>query len=279
MEFEVIVVSYGRDEALIRNHAALRALYPDLPVCWGMQGSLSSRIRDAVAADSQLRLEHREQPHITATLNQCIHSAQADVVIMLDDDARPCPGWLEGFQAAFAAYPLAAYVMGREIRTRAHSLGGVLARGCLEAICRPFVPAAALSSGRLIGWINGAGFLLGNFDLPGTCRVNAPRGCNLALRREAFLELGGFSEEFTGNQWGFEAEFGLRVQRAGLEGIFWGEAMAVHDQEARGGTRTVRTWGNLRHAVHNHVQLNRYLGLWGWIGAVPRLVRAVWKER
>jgi hypothetical protein len=279
VEFEVVVVTYGRDETLLKNYATLRALYPDLPVCWGVQGPVSNRVREAAAADPLLRVEHREQPHITATLNQCIRSSQAQVAVMLDDDAGPCPGWLEGFRAAFAAHPEAAYVMGREIRTRGHGLAGVLARGVLEALCRPFVPAGALSGGRLIGRINGAGFLLGNFDLPGVCRINAPRGCNLAVRRAAFLDLGGFSENFTGNQWGFEADFGLRAQHAGLDGIFWGAAMAVHDQEPKGGTRTVRTWGDLRHAVHNHAQLNRLLGPWAWIGAVPRLVRAAWKSR
>lgn len=279
MEFEIIVVTYGRDETLLENYVALRALYPHLPMCWGVQGVVSDRIREAVAADPLLRLEHREEPHITAALNQCIRSTRAHVAIMLDDDARPCPGWLEAFQAAFDTHPGAAYVMGREIRTRCHSLGGVLARGFLEALCRLFVPAEALSGGRLIGWINGGGLLLGNFDLPGTCRINAPRGCNLALRKAAFLDLGGFSENFTGNQWGFEAEFGLRAQRAGLDGIFWGAAMAIHEQKPEGGTRTVRTWGNLRHTVHNHAQLNRLLSPWAWLGAVPRLIRAAWKGR
>ena len=84
--------------------------------------------------------------YIIAALNQCIRSSEADVVIMLDDDAIPCPGWLEAFEAAFAAYPDAAYIMGREIRTRCHGLGGLLARGLLEAACRPFAPAEALSA-------------------------------------------------------------------------------------------------------------------------------------
>lgn len=279
MRFEAVVVSYGREKVLLENHAALRALYPELPVCWGIQGPLSGEISAAVESDPHLRLEHREQPHITAALNQCIRSSEVDVVIMLDDDARPCPGWLEAFEAAFAVYPDAAYIMGREIRTRCHGLGGLLARGLLEAACRPFAPAEALSAGRLVGWINSAGLLLGNFDLPGVCLINAPRGCNLALRRAAWERLGGFSEDFTGNQWGFEVDFGLRARHAGLKGIFWGAAMAVHDQESGGGTRAVRSWGSLRHAVHNHVQVNRHLGWCGWIGALPRLARAAWKGR
>ena len=138
-----------------------------LAVFSSLTGTLSGEISAAVESDPHLRLEHREQPHITAALNQCIRSSEADVAIMLDDDARPCPGWLEAFEAAFAAYPDAPYIMGREIRTRCHGLGGLLARGLLEAMCRPFAPAEALSAGRLVGWINGAGLLLGNFDLPG----------------------------------------------------------------------------------------------------------------
>ena len=69
MRFEAIVVSYGREKVLLENHAALRALYPELPVCWGIQGILSGKISATIESDPHLRLEHREQPHITAALN------------------------------------------------------------------------------------------------------------------------------------------------------------------------------------------------------------------
>lgn len=273
--YEVIIPSYGRDHLLGDQLAQLRKLYPTLSVCWGLQGEYSPELHDVAAADGQVRIVHRLTPHITATINECVQSSQADFILLLDDDALPCPGWLEAFDEVFRQYPDLAYCMGREVRLgQPWSLVGAWLRLLSESFFVFFVPAKARIHGRIVGWMNALGFLWGNFDLSGTCVINSPRGCNLALHRRRTMELGGFDENFQGNQWGFETEFGLRLQQRGLLGRYCGTAAVLHTQTALGGTRTYRKWSGVKASWHNHELVNKHLGLWAWVGAIPRLLRA-----
>lgn len=281
--FEIIIASYGRDQLLAAQWRQLRCLYPKIPICWGLQGEYGPELDQLAAQDQKLRIVHLPRPQITAVLNACLRSSPARYVVLLDDDALPVPGWLEAFAAIFAQFPELPYAMGREIRqARPVSLGGAWARLGAETLCAPFVPARAKSSGRIVGWMTRAGFLFGNFALSGAALINSPRGCNLALNRALALDQGGFEESFQGTQWGFETEFGLRLQRAGLWGQFCPEAVVLHAQAPDGGTRARQDWSGLSTSLHNHALVNRQLGPWAWIGALPRLARTAlrcWRGR
>lgn len=279
MRHEIVIVSYGRDELLIQNHRVLRQLYPATPVCWGLQGALSHAVREIETNDQSLRIVHRQTPHITATLNDCLGSSNAEIVLLLDDDAVPCPGWLEMMDDVFTRHQGLVYCMGREIRLNSHfNLFHTWLRLASESIHRVFVPQSALSSGRIIGWMTRTGFIIGNFDLSGNCRINSPRGCNMALDRKAALALGGFEEAFRGNHWGFETEFGLRAQAAGHLGYFCGQAVVLHAQTASGGTRSASSWSSLSTSLHNHRLLIRHVGPLAWLGAIPRLARTLYRQ-
>lgn len=274
--YEVIIVSYGRDHLLGAQLKQIRRLYPDVPICWGLQGEYSPALNDLAAGDPGVRIVHHHRPHITETLNACLRTSKAELVFLLDDDALPCPGWMESMELVFQQHPDLVYCMGREIRLSGHpSLLEEWARLCCETVCVPFVPRNARCRGRIVGWMNKGGFLFGNFHLSGSCEINSPRGCNLALHRRRTLELGGFDEDFRGVQWGFETEFGLRLQSCGLRGRYCSEAAVLHAQVPQGGTRAKTDWSGLAVSVHNHRLVNRHLGPCAWIGALPRMGRTL----
>lgn len=273
IEAELVIVSYNRLPTLRATLEGLRRTYPELPVCVGLQGpDRHSELGLALPQDFGVRLLTFEQPSITRTLNACITSSNADVVLMTDDDALPCPGWLEAHLDAFEAEPGLAYTSGREIRMAGRrSAKAELLRIAVETAARPFVPGDATIDGRVVGWMTGLGLLLTNMDRTGTCRINTPRGCNMALDRRTFSANGGFDERFRGNGWGFEPEFGVRLARQGKLGRFVGSAAVLHAEQPTGGSRQAGGGAYLADFRHNHRVLLGTLGRRGWIGSVPRL--------
>jgi GT2 family glycosyltransferase len=57
--------------------------------------------------------------------------------------------------------------------------------------------------------------------------------CNLAVRRERFLSLGGFDEEFL-QPFGEDMEFAWRMRRAGFATVFAPEALVIHPPRYHG---------------------------------------------
>lgn len=272
MKTELVIVSYNRSDILAATLANIRQLYPDLPICLGLQGGDAEALAQHFEQAFAVRAICLEAPSVTKTLNSCLLSSSADLVLMLDDDAVPCPGWLEAHAAAFEADADLAYSSGREIRVhKGRSVPSELVRMIVETLLRLVVPNHAVLQGRIVGWLTSFGVLLGNLDQPGTCLINAPRGCNMGVRMSDFRDLGGFSTAFRGNAWGFEPEFGARLARQGKLGRYIGDAVVLHSEVKSGGTRQHQGRAWFSDFLHNHRVLMATVGRQGWLGAMPRL--------
>lgn len=275
LKAEVVIVSYNRLQTLERTVRRLRLLYPETPVCLGIQGpEPADDFRQIIESDRNIRLLYRKEPGITTTLNACIESSDADIVALLDDDSVPFFGWLEGHLEIFLQEKIPLYSGGREVRsTKNRSAFSEFARIIVETFFGLFLPKAFKSHGRIVGYMNRLGFLFGNFTLPGTATINSPRGCNMAIHRTRFLEWGGFNTEFKGNSWGFEAEFGLRAARQNEYGIYTGSAVVIHEETPTGGTRETKGKQNFTIFLANQKLLLRQLGPLGWVGSLPRTLK------
>ncbi|MEZ5935286.1 MAG: glycosyltransferase [Alphaproteobacteria bacterium] len=272
MKTELVIVSYNRSEILADTLESIRRLYPDLRICLGLQGADAEALARRFEHAFGLRTVCLESPSVTESLNRAILSSSAEVVLMLDDDAVPCPGWLDAHIAAFEADTALAYTSGREIRVhKGRSVPSELLRMAVETLLRLVVPRGAVLQGRIVGWLTPFGVLLGNLDRPGSCVINAPRGCNMALRTSVFRDMGGFSTAFRGNAWGFEPEFGARLARQGRLGRYVGEAVVLHSEAASGGTRQQKGRAWFEDFLHNHKVLMATVGRQAWLGALPRL--------
>jgi GT2 family glycosyltransferase len=207
-------------------------------------------------------------------LTECIRTSTADIVLILDDDAVPCFGWMESHRAAFEEDPDLAYTGGREVRlTKGFNAFSEFVRIFVESFFGLFLSRDKKINGRIVSWFNGIGLFFGNFDRPGTCRINSARGCNMAVRRDLFLKAGGFCPDIIGNGYMFEIEFGLRLARQGILGRYLGDAVVIHREVSSGGSRVVGRIKWFRDYVHNHRQVMRLVGPQAWIGSMPRLVK------
>ena len=275
---EIVIPSYNRIFILQETLKQLRVLYPDTHVCLGLQTDAPTESHKQFDVDLKIRVIRLASPGTTSALNQCISSSKADILLILDDDAIPCFGWLESHVSAFASDPELTYACGREIRLRkGRSVYSDVVRIVVERIFSLFLEKDKTINGHIVGWTNKIGLIFGNFDQPGTCLINTPRGCNMAVRKEPFLKIGGFRDTYSGNAWGFEADFGLRMAKDGNYGRYVGDAIVIHHEVPSGGSRQASRLQWYKDFLHNHKLLIANLGPQAWIGSLPRLAKkAVW---
>jgi len=272
---ELVIPSLNRINTLKRTLEQVRLLYPNLRVCLGLQGEMPDAAwQTELDKDQLLRIERLPVPSTTATLNRCFSSSRADVLLLLDDDAVPHFGWVEAHLSAFAANANLAYTAGREVRaTKEKPAISVFIRIIVESVSGLFLGCNKKLNGRIIGWINRLGIMFGNYDQPGICQINSPRGCNMAVRREYFVKSGGFTEAFRGNAWGFEADFSLRAASEGYFGEYRGDAIVVHYEVPSGGTRALQKTQWFKDFLHNQAIVISCIGPQAWLGALPRITK------
>ena len=274
-DIEIIIPSFGRQKVLEATLRAIRRLYPQVRIRVALQGE-DSRLQlcSLMGDDGNFIVDYRAHPGLVVSLNQAVRNSGAEICILLDDDAVPCDGWLEAHLAALRTYPEAAYTYGREVNTRRwRSPVSEILRLSGETLFGLTLRRDAKLCGRIVGWTNALGFVFGNFYLPGSCVINAPAEGNLAVRRSLFIASGGFDEHFGGNSWGYGPEWGLRLAEQGRFGRYVGDAIMIHRQHGDGGTRSAQRGVWYRDYVANTRILANRVGPFGWVGAVPRLVR------
>ncbi len=275
LSVEIVIPSYKRLFIISETLKNIRQLYPTTKICLGLQGEMPGP--DMVAdfsKDKNLRVEEISPPSSTIAMTTCIKSSTADIILILDDDATPCHGWLETHVEAFMQDPELAYTGGREVRLvkGIHAFSDLI-RILTELFFGLFLNRNKKINGRIVSWFNGLGLFFGNFDMPGTCLINSARGCNMALRRDSFLAIGGFCPDIIGNGYLFEVEFGLRLAKQGKLGRYLGSAIVIHREVSTGGSRTANRYKWFLDFLHNHKQVIKLLGPQAWIGSLPRLVK------
>jgi GT2 family glycosyltransferase len=177
------------------------------------------RFLEAAEAAGRVRwLRHRQPSGQVGKLNRGLREAHGDIVLFLDDDVVPGIGLVAAHCAVYAQFPEAWAVVGQVIQPDA---------GSRKARCR--------DAGRTA--------LRRDLDFDFGCAaagwVENVITCNLSVRREQVLALGGFDEKFLPPV-SFRAETDLakRIIAAGGRIRFAPTASLRHVRAARGGTRT-----------------------------------------
>lgn len=189
----VVIPTFGR--AALACAAARSALEQDLTE--GLEvlvvddgGEDGTGAALAALGDPRLRCLRIEHAGPAAARNAGARAAGAPVLAFLDSDTLARPGWLAAGLARLRAEPGLFGVEGRVEPAAAGEL-------------TPFSEQVSnLQGGR---WLS----------------------CNLFVRRQAFLELGGFDERFT-EPCREDSEFAFRAQGAGLRIAFEPSAVVVH---------------------------------------------------
>ena len=202
-DITVVVPTFERPDRLRRLVAALEA--QDLePSRWeaiivddasrdGTAATLDELVARSSVNARAVHLEVNGGP--AAARNEGARQARAGVVAFVDDDCVPSPSWLRSYVDAFARNPRLGVVQG-------------LTR-------RPDLPLGTWTLYRDITW-----------ETPWF------EGCNIAYRREALLDTGGFDEAI--RWYGEDTSAGWKVVDAGNERDFEPLAVVTHDLEERG---------------------------------------------
>ena len=107
---------------------------------------------------------------LSGARNTAIDTASGDVIVFLDDDASPDPGWLEALRESYSA----RQILG---------VGGIVTP-CWDSLSPAWMPAEFL-------WVVGCSYE----GLPrSVAPIRNPIGANMSFRREVFTQVGGFSE-------------------------------------------------------------------------------------
>jgi len=248
----VVIPTFGREEILIETIARVLALDPASLAVVDQTAAHQPETERALADWEQagrIRLIRLAEPSIPRAMNVGLLETSADITLFLDDDVVPSPGLLAAHARAYEDAPEAWAVVGQ-----------VLQPGEEPDLDGRQLPPGFNSCRR--AWINRA------------------IACNLSVKRDRFLEVGGFDENFVLAAYCFETEFAERVNARGGRVLFEPGAGIRHLHAARGGTRAHGhhlTTLTPAHAVgaYYHLLLRH-----GPVGAVPpalhRLVRSVY---
>jgi GT2 family glycosyltransferase len=157
------------------------------------EAELRSRI-DAFNANAPRPARYVHEPHLG--LHNARHAgaraATGDVLVFTDDDAEFDPGWLTAYARCFAAHPDMAAAGGRVLPS-----WDLPPPAWLCTAMRPdpsMFPALSL------------------LDLSPKFRLTADGiffGVNMAVRRQALFDAGGFNPEIFGDRWFGDGETGL----------------------------------------------------------------------
>lgn len=261
LPLSVAIPTFGRDEVLTDTIGQLLEQSPSAAEILVVD---QTPVHDAATQEKlqqwhdvgAIRWIRREEPSQPGALNQTMQLATQPFLLMLDDDIRIEPGFLAAHCAAFTDVATWAVV------------GQVLQPGeqpWTDFAHRP-VPGPMADM---------------NFPFRSGVPTNVENviSCNLTVRLDRALALGGFDENFEPPvSYRFDTEFCKRMLRAGGRIRFAPEARIHHLRAVRGGTRSIGSHLTSMSPLHG-VGDYYFALLQGWHWDVVRyILRRPWRE-
>src|SRR4051794_541117 len=218
----VVVCTYNGAATITDCLAAISSLdYPDYEVIVVDDGSTDAT--SALIEEFDARVVTTPGVGLSAARNLGMEAATGEIVAYTDDDAYPDPQWLTYLAIAFSSSDCAA-IGGPNLSP----LGDGVVADCVANA--PGGPIHVLLSDDIAEHIP---------------------GCNMAIRRDALLGIGGFDEQF--RTAGDDVDICWRIQDAGLTVGFHPAAMVWHHR--RGSVRAF--WRQQRGYGHAEALLER----------------------
>lgn len=229
--FSIVIPTFRRFEPLIQTvEDLLKQDYPGFEIIVADQNpSWPVELRQSVEklnSESRVCWISLDSPGVVVARNRAVASAKGNVLLFVDDDVLiPDRNFLMNHARNFEDQRIAA-VVGRERRLK-DPMPEVNGR---QTGRRDYLPAPErLSPLQQALW----------FDRNGNNpqRVCTFCTCNSSVRRSAFLAIGGFDELFTGNSYGDDYDFGLRLHEKGFQIVFDPSCWLIHRRVPMGGLR------------------------------------------
>lgn len=219
---DVIIPTRNREEyALATAEMLLAQDYPCFRIIVVDQSDHPSGALRLLSHDESRLLYHVTVTRgLPAGRNVGLRLSDAEIVIFLDDDVIPEPGFIEGHVLAYRNDSTGA-VAGKIVERGAASRGACPADGCKKM-------------GKINYW---TGELTRRYvsDHPG--EVDAAPGGNMSFRRSAIKAAGGFDERFGGSALFEETDACLAVGKKGFGIRYSPDAALTHLHASGGGCR------------------------------------------
>jgi len=217
IKVSVVINTLDRADQLERTLASLRQLrYPAFEAVV-VHGPCRDRTPEVLARFAPaIRVGTCPQANLAMSRNIGVATARGELVAFLDDDAIPEPDWLDRLAAAFTDPRVGAaggFIRDRDGVRFQHQ--AIVADRLGEAQSFPQLPAD-----------------------PGPGRYFSPTGTNVAIRRAALLQIGGFDEEYA--YFLDETDVNLRLTDAGWRLVSVPDAEVHHKFAASNLRRTDR---------------------------------------
>lgn len=256
LALSIVIPSYNRGEHLIGTIEALLALKrSDFEIVVVDQTrkhpkKVHKKLEELCANDRVVYRKEKE-PNASRARNIGVLLSQSPIILFLDDDITPMDGLIEHHLSTYTD-PKVSAVGGRIIWSLDDLERKVEATfSPLEAATKPELPVCYTST----PFENALHLIT----------------CNMSLRRDRILEVGGFNERFRG--YGEDIELVARLRKAGGHTSYQPLAMVIHHSAPTGGTREARggvfTFGYRRGRDQN-LSILLAVGFYGWVGYFAR---------
>lgn len=214
----VAICTLGRPDLVRTALDALGECVPEPFEILVVDGDPEHSAEAAVAVRRDRRLRYvSSAPGLTRQRNVALRELRGDVVLFLDDDARPEPDVLGGLQRAYKD-PAIVGVTGRVIEPRSHRLGHQTSR-----LRRLLFPS------RREGTFTSFGYPRRLTDLDTPRDMEFMPGCFMSARTETARAV-GFDEHLEGYALAEDEDFSYRLSRLGR--IRYEPGLVVHHDNA-----------------------------------------------
>ncbi|MFQ5864006.1 MAG: glycosyltransferase family 2 protein [bacterium] len=184
------------------------------------------------------RYHHIRQKSLPNARNVAAKIAQGAILIFVDDDVIPAPDLVSSYINEFETHDDSVWVIGGRV---------------YEAHTKIMSERSNISG----GYITNYGKTLKNFSAEDYSECDWVVGCNFAVRKRRYLEIGGFDTNYIGNAMLEDGDFCFCVRSNGGRVIFSPKPQLEHLRAKSGGTRQLNMDLGMFYRSHNTVYFFR----------------------
>lgn len=234
---DVIIATRNRPELTMDTvRALLDQDYPSFGVIVVDQSDTPSEaLANLAAGHDNLRYHVSESPGLPAARNEGIGLSGADIVLFVDDDVAPEPGFIRAHAGMYDD-------------NRVGAVGGKI----IERKPERRFPAPSALTGR-VRYLTGAIYRGFDNDIP--MEIDTAPGANMSFRRRVIVDAGGFDNRFRGGHLFEETDACFAVRRAGYVIRYQPEAVLTHLAAESGGCRVDTPEEDIYWYAHNFMLL------------------------
>ena len=184
------------------------------------------------------RYHHIRQKSLPNARNAAAKIAEGSTLIFVDDDVIPAPDLVSSYIDEFKKYDDSVWVIGGRV---------------YEAHTNIMSEHSSITG----GYITNYGKTRKNFSAENYSECEWVVGCNFAVRKDKFSEVGGFDVNYIGNAMLEDGDFCFRVRSNGGRVIFSPKPQLEHLRAKSGGVRQTDVDLGMFYRSHNTVYFFR----------------------